>query len=258
MPPEKLKHLTNMMITMQKNNFYKQFTILIPVLFVSFAMMVISNNAYSDSRHSLEDITKTAHDFALSQFLNTDGEIHVVVGRLDPRLNLHKCNIPLEAFSQNYEMRQSISTVGVRCNDSKPWSLYVPVSIRSYKMVATLKHAVIRNSILSGDDIVLKKMDINRLSSGYFEELAQLKGKVLTQNLAKGVVLTQHHLKSPMAIKRGQTVTLIAKNAVIEVRMKGVAMTKGAIGERIKVKNEKSKRIIEGVIIDENLISVNL
>jgi flagella basal body P-ring formation protein FlgA len=61
-----------------------------------------------------------------------------------------------------------------------------------------------------------------------------------------------------MAITRGQTVTLIAKNAVIEVRAEGKAMTKGAIGDRIKVKNLKTKRIVEGVIINKHLINVNL
>ncbi|NOG58914.1 MAG: flagellar basal body P-ring formation protein FlgA [Proteobacteria bacterium] len=227
-------------------------------LLIFFAMSLFSNNVFCKESHSLENISKTAHDFVLEQLQNADEEIQVVVGHLDPRLRLHLCTIPLEAFSQNYETLQGISTVGVRCNDTKPWTLYVPVSVRNYKMVVTLKHAVIRNTILTDKDVSLKKMNINRLSSGYFEDLAQIKGKILTQNLSKGVVLTKHHIKLPMAVSRGQSVTLIAKNPVIEVRTKGVAMTKGAIGDRIKVKNTKSKRIIEGVIIDKDLISVNL
>ncbi len=166
--------------------------------------------------------------------------------------------MPLEAFSQGYETRQGRSTVGIRCTDHKPWSLYVPITINNFKQVVILKQAATRNKILTEADISLVKMNINRFSSGYFSDLNQVKGKILTQNLSKGAVLINNHIKLPMAINRGQLVTLIAKNSVIEVRAEGKAMSKGAIGERIKVKNMKTKRIVEGVIIDKYLINVNL
>jgi flagellar basal body P-ring formation protein FlgA len=243
---------------MNKNSQNKQLMSLLSSLFVIIAIMTLSNNAYSAESHSLDDIASTAHDYILNQLQTENEDIQVVVGQLDPRLKLHQCSVPLEAFKQDYEIRHGISSVGVRCADFKPWSLYVPVKIKNFKKVATLKNALTRNSVLTDDNISMERMNINRLSSGYFDDLKQLKGKILTQNLSKGAVLTNHHVKLPMAINRGQSVTLIAKNSVIEVRMKGTALSKGAIGERIKVKNLKSKRIVEGIIIDKHLISVNL
>lgn len=227
-------------------------------LITLFAMIVSSTHAYSKESHSLEDIRQVAHDF-LAKRLNSAGEeIQIVIGQLDPRLRLHPCKLPLEAYGQDYETRHGISTVRVRCNDIKPWSLYVPVSVKNFKHVIVLRHGVTRNTLLTENDITLEKLNINRLSSGYFDDIEQIRGQVLTQNLSKGAVLTKHHLKRPMAINRGQTVTLIAKNAAIEVRAEGKAMSKGAIGERIKVKNMKTQRIVEGVIINKHLINVNL
>lgn len=243
---------------MKNNNLNNQSMSLISSLFVLLTIATLSTNAYSKESHSLDDIARTAHDFVLNQVHNPDEEIHITVGQLDRRLRLHQCTIPLEAYSPGYEMRQGLSSVGVRCNDAKPWSLYVPVTIKNFKKVAVLKNAGTRNMVLTDEDISLEKMNINRLSSGYFDDIEQLKGKILTQNLIKGAVLTKHHVKLQMAINRGQMVTLIAKNSVIEVRMKGKAMGKGAIGEIIKVKNMKTKRIVEGVIIDKHLINVNL
>lgn len=243
---------------MNKNNLEKQIYAIIPLFIVLLILASISNDSFAKQTHSLDDIAMTAHDFVMKE-LNRSGEnIEVVVGQLDPRLRLHQCTVPLEAFRQNYENRRAISTVGVRCNDNKPWSLYVPVSVKNFKQVAILKHAVIRNTVISENDIVLDKRNINRLTSGYFDAPEQLIGKIITQNLSSGAVLTKHHIKAATAVNRGQSVTLIAKNSVIEVRMKGVAMSKGAIGERIKVKNTNSERIIEGIIIDKDLISVNL
>jgi len=229
-----------------------------PNVLVLLAITTLSPNVFSKEYHSLEDISRTAHDFVLNQIQTPDEEIQISVGHLDPRLSLHQCEMPLEAFSQGYETRQGRSTVGVRCTDHKPWSLYVPVKIKNFKQVVILKQASTRNKMLTEADISLEKMNINRLSSGYFSDINQVKGKILTQSLSKGAVLTNNHIKLPMAINRGQLVTLIAKNSVIEVRAEGKAMSKGAIGERIKVKNMKTKRIVEGVIIDKYLINVNL
>lgn len=229
-----------------------------PLWVTLLGMTFYSSHAYAQNSHSLDDIAKTAHDFVMSQVISAGENIDVVVGQLDPRLRLHQCTIPLEAYLQNYESQRTISTVGVRCNDKKPWALYVPVSIKHFKEVAILKHAVIRNTVISANDIALEKRNINRLTSGYFDAPEKLIGKIITQNLSSGMVLTKHHIKTATAVNRGQSVTLIAKNSVIEVRMKGVAMSQGAIGERIKVKNSNSERIIEGIIIDKDLISVNL
>ncbi len=255
---EPMANTSESLNTMNKNNLNKQMMSLASSLLVLSAVITLSTNVYSKEFQSLHEITRTAHDFILNQTQTENEDIQVVVSKLDPRLRLHQCTVALEAFNQNYEIRLGRSTVKVRCDDFKPWSLYVPVSIKNFKKVATLKHALTRNTVLTDKDIFLQKMNINRLSSGYFDDISQLKGKILTQSLTKGAVLTKHHVKLAMAIIRGQRVTVIARNSVIEVRMEGTAMSKGAIGDRIKVKNMKTKRIVEGVIINKHLISVNL
>ena len=232
----------------------KIYSLLIRNFIISLLLMIFAQNSIAKGFQSLDDIAKTARDYILSQINNPGEDIQVVTGQLDRRLRLNQCSVPLEAYSPGYEIRQGLSTVGVRCNDGKPWSF----SIKSFKEVAVLKHAVLRNAILTEDDIVFQKFNVNRLSSGYFDNINELKGKVLSQNLSEGAILTKHMVKTPMAIKQGQLVTLIAKNEAIEVRMEGKAMSKGAIGERIKVKNLKTKRIVEGIIIDKHLINVNL
>ncbi len=208
--------------------------------------------------HPLEDIAATARAYVLAQMSLENDSIEVSNGQIDRRLRLNKCSLPLQAFSPGYEARRGLSTVGVRCEDDQPWSLYVPVTVKIYKEVAVLKKPVERNRPLNMEDIVFEKTDVNRLSSSYFTEAAELKGKILTQNLPGGTILTQHLVKSPMAIKRGQLVTLIARNDVIEVRAEGKALSRGAVGERIRVKNLKTDRIIEGVIVNNHLINVNL
>ena len=207
---------------------------------------------------SLEEIANTARAYVYAQMNNSDANIEVNVGQMDSRLRLQQCSRALEAFNPGYEARRGLGTVGVCCNGERPWSLYVPVTVKVFKKVAVLKRPVSRNTPLTADDIVFEKTNVNRLNSGYFTELDDIKGKILTQNLAPGTVLTQYLLKSPMAMKQGQLVTLVAKNSAIEVRAEGKALSRGAIGDRIRVKNIKTDRIVEGVILNNQLINVNL
>ena len=49
---------------------------------------------------------------------------------------------------------------------------------------------------------------------------------------------------------------LSMKTGAIAVRVSGIAMADGARGDRIKVKNLSSKRIVDGTVSNENLILV--
>ena len=219
---------------------------------------LFSKNISATEIHSLEDIMNAAQDYVLNNMEKPDEDFEIVVGKLDRRLRLRKCNSQLEAYNPGYPARQGLTTVGVRCNDNKPWSLYVPVTIKEFKKVAILSRANTRNTVLTNTDIEFIRMNVNRLSSGYFEKPEEIVGMILSQHLTKGAILNKHHVKKQMAVNRGQMVTLIAKNDVVEVRMEGEALSNGAIGEKIRVKNLRSKRIIEGTILDKRLINVNL
>ncbi|MCZ6805199.1 MAG: hypothetical protein O7D86_15075 [Proteobacteria bacterium] len=91
---------------MKSNNLNKQFMSLISSLFVLLIIVSLSNNAYSKEAHSLDDITRTAHDFVLNQIEISDDEIQIVIGQLDGRLRLHKCTVPIEAYSLGYKTRR--------------------------------------------------------------------------------------------------------------------------------------------------------
>ncbi len=207
---------------------------------------------------ALEDIINAAKTFMLNEYDDTNQDINIMVGSLDRRLRLKRCELPLEAYRPGYPPRGGKCMVGVRCNGSTPWSIYVPITIQHYKSVAVLSQSIGRNQVLSHDNITFKKVDVNRLNAGYFESIQQLEGKISSRTLPAETILTHQLIRVEQAIRPGQNVTLVARNSVIEVRAEGQAMSRGAIGDRIKVKNLKTNRIIEGTILNKDLINVNL
>jgi len=59
-------------------------------------------------------------------------------------------------------------------------------------------------------------------------------------------------------VHRGQEVDLLADHGAIQVKSQGEALGDGAVGNRIKVRNKSSGRIIEGTIRSAGIVEAGL
>lgn len=207
---------------------------------------------------SLASIRHAAKVFLQTRAGGAHARVSVRVSRLDPRLRLAACGKPLEAFLPPGGQRQGNTAVGVRCSGPRPWSIYVPADVRVVEKVAVLAHPLARGTVLGAGDIRLEPRDTSALTSGFYTDARAVVGKQITNAVAAGSVLTPQILKAPLAIHRGERVTLLAQTAGIEVRMAGKAMGDGALGQRIRVRSLPSKRIVEGVVGRDGVVVVDL
>jgi flagella basal body P-ring formation protein FlgA len=201
---------------------------------------------------------------AALQFMNDhteevyEQEADIDVGRLDSRLMLNQCALPLEVYLPQGSRDLGRFTVGVRCTDDKPWSLHVPVTVTIYKNVIVTAESLPRGKILTESDFKHLKYDVSKLPVGYIEDAAYGVGMELRRRLSSGEPLTTTMMRKPKIIKRGQQVSIIAKAGSIEVRMLGKALAHGAVGDRIRVLNLKSKKKLEGTIMPSGDIRVDI
>lgn len=198
--------------------------------------------------HSLDDIKATATNYLESRVGPAGGNTHVEAGFLDPRLKLASCGVPLEAFmNRGVEIRHA-TTVGVRCNGSQRWKVYVPVSIVTTAVVAVAARHLPPGSAVTADSIRFERRDVTRNRKGYYTALAAVEGFRVSRPVMAGQVLAPDALAADNVIRRGQTVTLTVANAGLRINMSGKALADGAIGQRIKVENSSSGRVVEGVV----------
>ncbi|MCC6715205.1 MAG: flagellar basal body P-ring formation protein FlgA [Gammaproteobacteria bacterium] len=182
----------------------------------------------------------------------------VVVGQLDPRLRLPACDTPLEGFVPGSMQGRTNVTVGVRCTGATPWTVYVPVRVSAPRPVVVLTRPVPRGAPLTAQDIDVELREVGGLGSGYFEDPAAVLGKVLTRPGSPGQVVVPTLVAGAVAVKRGQQVTLTANSGGILVRMEGTALADGSIGDRLKVKNNSSARVIEGTVLSDGSVEIGL
>lgn len=216
-------------------------------------------SSWATGIQGLESIREVAKHFATSELADAGTDQPTVrVAHLDPRLRLAACDVPLQAFAAPSGRKTGNTVIGVRCRGTSPWSLYVPVSIELMRKVVVLDTALPRGSLLQAADIRMERHDVYRLHSGFFTDPDQVLGMSLHHSLPAGKILSRTSLKAAKIIRRGARVTLIAQAGGIAVRMSGKALMNGAAGERIRVRNLKSKRIVEGIVKDMHTVAVNL
>ena len=212
----------------------------------------------NEVHHHHTDITQVAKQF-LSQNIDTNqySRIEIEMGRLDHRLKLAHCNSPLDTNLAAGSKFSGKTTVHVKCNSEVKWTVYINANIHLYKHVIHTAEPLEKGHILSKSDLISSEVDLNRVRYGYFTNTDSLAGKQLKRRLTQNKVIRVNYVKAQTLVKRGEIVNIVAENTGYSVKMSGKAMSNGAKGDRVQVKNLSSQRVIEGTVIETGVISIN-
>jgi flagella basal body P-ring formation protein FlgA len=233
--------------------------ILEPVTIVfTLALLAPGSFAGNADLEATTTIAAAARDYLLGIPREDAGEVDVQVGRLDPRLRLTRCEQPLEVFPAGHARAVGAVTVGVRCDGTRPWKVYLQARVRLFRPVAVLARALPRGARIASADLRLERRDVGRLQRGYLTALDELVGMQLRFAGASGRVLAARDLQAPKLVRRGERVTLLATGTAVEVRSNGRALEDGARGEVIRVRNLDSRRVVEGVVAAAGTVRIRL
>lgn len=169
----------------------------------------------------------------------------IEIQQLDPRLRLPACDQDLTATLESPAQPAGRVTVRVRCEGASPWTIFVQAKVHIYRNVLIASRPLKRASVLGEADLKLAERDLGLLNQGYLTSIEQAAGKKLTRQLLTDQVLVPIHLQQAEVIRKGDQVVITARSAGISVRMSGEALTDGALGEQIRVRNLGSGRAIK-------------
>jgi len=228
---------------------------------------VIINTSYAaptlpasdkQSLHSHQDISQTARQFIDANINKSQfSRINIKMGQLDSRLKLSQCPLPLTATLAPGSEFAGKTTVHLRCNATSPWTVYISAQISLFGKVIQTASPLTKGHIIRKDDLHAVEEDLSRIKYGYFTSSEYLIGKQLKRRLPQNRIIKANYVKAQTLVKRGELVSIVAENTGYSVKMTGIAMGNGAKGERIQVKNSSSKRIVEGIIKEAGVVSIN-
>jgi len=218
--------------------------------------LVLTFNVQGDTLHAINSIEQVAYEYALSKAQENYDNPQIVMGKLDSRLRLQQCNASLSVFSNVVNSGLGNQTVGVKCDSPVAWTVYVPVQVKVFKPVVVSIRALDANKIITASDVKMRMWDMGSLRQGYIKNINQVLGQQLKYPLAMGMVIKPTQVRPQKIVHRGATITLLAMAGSMEVRMNGTAMSDASLGQRVRVKNTSSKRIVEGVVDAPGIVKV--
>jgi len=219
-------------------------------------LSTVTPPAFAKEYQQISSIKKVITQYILNN-IDTQQDFEITVTSLDNRLKLPKCTIPLETYSRYSTLKAGSLSIGVRCRGKQPWSLYNSAKLKIYKSVLVLKENIGRNTLITADLVTFERKANTKLSRGYFTDFSPLQGAISIRHLQAGAVLRPTQFISQKLIKKGDKVTIRAKSKSFTIQMSGHALSDGKLGDQIRVKNSRTKKIVEGTVVEIGVISVN-
>ena len=229
---------------------------LIPTLLC--LLLCAGGAAAAQTTESHRAILDTAREFLAGQLAGRAGKTEIRMGSLDRRLRLARCDAPLEGYLPPGGQLTGNTSVGVRCTGTQPWKLYVPARVAVIEKVVVSRGFLARGTVLGREHIVVAEREVTGAGHGYIKDPREALGMVLRQPVQDGLVVTPAMLTRQTLVRRGDEVLILSQGGAFEVRMKGSALGDGAEGDRIRVKNLNSRRIVEGRIAADGTVVVQM
>ncbi len=123
-----------------------------------------------------------------------------------------------------------------------------------YRYIPVAARAVQRGEQLNASHLADNLVNISSIRQGYALTDEDIVGKEAKRNIGQGEPFKSNSLDAPTAIKRGESVTLQAQAGSIKVLSSGVALADGRVGQKIRVRNSSSERIVTGIVLNQGLV----
>jgi flagella basal body P-ring formation protein FlgA len=152
-------------------------------------------------------------------------------------------------------IRNGATQVRLRCEGRPSWVRYARVGVQQQGRIAVLRQPLARGAALTADHLEWKSADVMQEPADVMTAFAEGTAR---RELAAGTVLRASQFVAPAAIQRGQRVTLLSRAAGMEVRAPGEALADARLGGRVAVRNQHSRRVVEGIAGADGIVEVRL
>ncbi len=119
----------------------------------------------------------------------------------------------------------------------------VSFKVQAKKTLYVLESPLKKGDVVRRDDVVTREAYMNGSGSAYPSAPQDVVGKTAKKDIRAGEVLSNALLEEPIAIQKGQIVSIKAQSKRMVVQTKGVALDRGKIGDVVRARASSGKEI---------------
>ena len=219
------------------------------------AAIALGNSASADTTRAPQShaqIRNAAALFVQQQTAALPGKVSYQIDEIDRRIALPAC-AKLEAFLPSGSQLIGKTSIGVRCNETNGWSIFIPVQIRvSLNLLVSARQLSVGYT-LQEQDLATQTMETSKATG--FTDPKQVIGKVLRYGITAGQILREDMLRQPYSVTQGQIVQLAAQGNGFSIRSEGVALNNAGEGQTVQVR-VGAGRVISGIARAAGLVEI--
>lgn len=225
----------------------RSFLLLFSVVPVFFG---VAAHAGTNSEQIFASVSAFMTDYhrQLSKQYGDAARIEYDISKIDPRLTMAHCPEPLVVKLKSLTQIGRVNAK-VSCEETSHWSVYVPIHIKLFRQVVVAAVPMDRGTLLTETMLQLREMDVSRLRGTYYTRLEDVAGMQTRRSISPDIPLTSQQIEQPIMIRRGEAVQVTANSGGLEVKIAGIALMDGRVGQQISVRNRQSKRVIEAKVV---------
>jgi flagella basal body P-ring formation protein FlgA len=140
----------------------------------------------------------------------------------------------------------------------KAQKVIVKADVRALGLVVKSKRPLRKGYVLQNDDLYLSEMYISKMPKSAVEDPEDIIGKPLKRSVLADTVIVEEMVEKTQMVKKGSRVILVISGQGFNISAIGELREKGYIGTQVRAMNLSSKKVVRGVLIDENTVKVEL
>jgi len=137
-------------------------------------------------------------------------------------------------------------------------TLTVTVDTRLYRRVLVASRALRRGEELGPEAVELDEREVTMMRDGVFTDPAQVADMQTKRPLNAGAMLTALHCQGVPLVRQGEMVELVVVGGGMELSTRGVALQDAGAGALVRVRNEKSGKVLRGEVLTAGVVCLNL
>lgn len=133
---------------------------------------------------------------------------------------------------------------------------WVTAEIARFGEVVVATRQIARGEQLRPGDVALQRLELSGLPRSVLTDPAEAEGGLARQALTAWAPIRREHLGTPVAVRRGDAVVLVAERGALRVTAAGEARQDAARGDAVAVVNRGSGKALVGRVLDAGTVAV--
>lgn len=128
--------------------------------------------------------------------------------------------------------------------------------VDDWREIPVLRRGVERGMLIQPGDVQMVRLNVNSHPGDIVHDVNGIIGRRAKNSIPAGETIRRNAVDIPPVIEKGKRVSMVYEVSGLRATAIGIAQEDGQLGDKIRLQNESSKRVVEGRIINPQEVRV--